>query len=130
MAFFQQHGSRGTFVQQTEQAMMKKTAGSLSFSYTNTNTHTHAHMVASEDLINKKKNELPKLYANNGNLLLLSKTVTGSAGINVALAAQNALAGLQSISPAQNSCIVKDNLQSEDQINIKCCIKTLRGFDS
>lgn len=84
-------------------------------------------MVASEDLINKKESELPKLYANNGNLLLLSRTVIGSAGINVALAAQNALAGLQSISPAQNSCIVKDNLQSEEQINIKCCIKTLRG---
>lgn len=101
---------------------------SLSFSHKYTNTHTH--VVASEDLINKKKSELPKLYANNGNLLLLSKTVIGSAGINVALAAQNALAGLQSISPAQNSCIVKDNLQSEDQINIKCCIKTQRGFDS
>lgn len=57
---------------------------------------------------------LPELFSNNGNLLLLSKSGITSVGINVALAFQNALAGLQSIMSAQNSCIVKDNLQSED----------------
>lgn len=77
-------------------------------------SHTRTHTGASENWINQKGSALPKLYANNGNLLLLSKSVIASAGINVALAAENALAGLQSITPAQNSCIVKDNLQSED----------------
>lgn len=57
---------------------------------------------------------LPELFSNNGNLLLLSKSGITSVGINVALAFQSALAGLQSIMSAQNSCIVKDNLQSED----------------
>lgn len=71
---------------------------------------TQTHNTPSEKFVQQKRNVLPKLFSNNGNLLLLSKSGIASVGINVALAFQNALAGLQSISPAQNSCILKDNL--------------------